>query len=301
MKLKKATTVLLTAVFLLTACASAGAAGSYADKVPITMDGAISEMYVKTETPMDITCTNDDGNWSVMARGGYVKHDTGEHVDYIVTYTGMHPKWASDLAITASISNKPANWEVLAINGQPWQTLDNSELIPLEEFLNFLGKEDIEYFRQHPEDIVGGVPTYSSNIKESLFQDNTYSNIRQVLPAGNKKMISIYADRTAVALYEANKVGAEHLKAWPYMKDGQLMVPLRGVVDYLGAEIGWDNATKTVTLNRGEKKTKLSAKDVEIKDGNTMVPVSFLSEQLGFTVKWMGSIKSDVLRADIYN
>ena len=300
MKLKKITTVLLTMVFMLTACASAGAAGSYADKAPITMDGAISEMYVKTETPMDITCTNDDGNWAVTARGGYVKHDTGEHVDYIVTYTGMHPKWASDLAITASNSNKPANWEVLAINGQPWQIFDNSELIPLEE-LGY-SEEDIEYYNKHPEDIHGRY-TYSANIKEALSQPeySRYANIRQVLPKGNKKMISIYADRTAVALYESDKVTAEHLKARPYMKDGQLMVPLRGVVDYLGVEIGWDNETKTVTLAQGEKKTKLLAKDVEIKDGSTMVPVSFLAEQLGFTVKWMGDINKDVLRADIYN
>ena len=299
MKLKKATTVLLTAVFLLTACVSAGAAaGSYADKVPVKMDGAISENLVKTETPMDITCVNNTGDWSVMGRGGYVIKATGEHVDYIVTFTGMSPKWASELAITESCgASKPDNFEVLAVNGQPWQIFDNSELIP-EDFFG-LSDEAIEYLMQHPENVER--VKYSDNIKESIKKDNTYGKIRQTLPVNNKKMISIYADRTAVALYESNKVAAEHLKARPYMKDNQLMVPLRGVVDYLGAEIGWDNATKTVTLAQGERNTKLSATDVEIKDGNTMVPVSFLSERLGFTVRWMGDINKGVLRADIYN
>jgi hypothetical protein len=208
----------------------------------------------------------------------------------------MDPYWASDLAITASISNKPANWEVLAINGQPWQIFDDPELVPLER--QCTSKEDVEYFEQHPEDIQR--VKYSDSLKGSIMSEDT--NIHQKLPQSGKKMISIYADRTAVALYESNKVTAEHLNARPYMKDGQLMVPLRGVVDYLGVEIGWDNATKAVTLTQGERNIKLSATaDTEVKNGNTMVPVSFLSKQLGFTVKWMGTIKSDVLRADITN
>mgnify|MGYP001009124119 CR=1 FL=1 len=188
MKLKKATTVLLTAVFLLTACVSAGASGSYADKVPVKMDGAISEMYVKTETPMDITCVNNTGDWTVMGRGGYVIKATGEHVDYVVTFTGMSPKWASELIIMESCgASKPDNFEVLAVNGQPWQIFDSSELIPFD-YTRF-DKETAELFRNNPETVEQS--KYSDNIKDSLLQDNTYSNIRQALPTGNKKMISI--------------------------------------------------------------------------------------------------------------
>jgi N-acetylmuramoyl-L-alanine amidase len=40
----------------------------------------------------------------------------------------------------------------------------------------------------------------------------------------------------------------------PYFVDGRVVVPIRFVAEALGCNVGWDNATKTVTLTRKEDK-----------------------------------------------
>ena len=257
MKLRKITTVLITAVFILTACASAGAAGSYADPVPVKMERALNEKYMIPEVPMYMTSdvNSGKGSWATVSRFGYTAYDTGEHFDCILEVKGVTPFGVEGLP--PIVFGPDSYIDLLSINGVPVQI---------------------------------AIPD-SSGISQK----------QSKLPDSGKRMVSVCAGRTAVALYESDKVRAEHLKARPYMKDDQLMVPLRGVVDYLGAEIGWDNATKTVTLTQGERKIKLSATDMEIKDGSTMVPASFLSEQLGFTIKWLRATDGNNLRADIYN
>lgn len=302
MKLKKITTVFLTAVFMLTACTSALAAGSYADPVPVKMGKAISERLVKPEAPMYITCDSEEGDWSILVRGGYVKHATGEHVDYVAEYKGLIP-WIAGELVRNGNHDVPGNWELLCVNGVPWQQFESPELDSRDEFkgINELG---IGY-------------TVAYKIKDYMtYPENKYSCVRQELPQQGKKMVSVYADRTAVALYESNKVTAEHLKARPFIKDGRMLVPLRGVVDYLGAEISWDQATKSVTISQPGKEIKFKPGDAIIYVNGqastldtppiivndcTMIPLRFVSEQLGYTVKWMGDVKNDVMRADIYN
>ncbi|WP_162463321.1 stalk domain-containing protein [Paenibacillus psychroresistens] len=90
----------------------------------------------------------------------------------------------------------------------------------------------------------------------------------------------------------------------PYLDaNSRTLVPVRFVSESLGAEVKWDDKTRTVTLNYKGKKIvmPLNSKDVSIDgtnitldtaavmtDGRTMVPLRFASEAMDADVKWDG-------------
>lgn len=94
----------------------------------------------------------------------------------------------------------------------------------------------------------------------------------------------------------------------PFIDDNsRLMVPYRGIGEALGAEVIWEEATrsvtlkqaqKTVTLQIGEKKALVNGEersmDTEavIKNGRTFVPARFVSEFLGCDVEWNEVIRT---------
>ena len=88
----------------------------------------------------------------------------------------------------------------------------------------------------------------------------------------------------------------------PRQERGRVLVPLRGVLEELGAYVGWDQSTRMVTASRGDLNIKMTvgstmadvngravAMDVpaEIVDGSTLVPLRFMSEILGAKVQWI--------------
>ncbi len=90
----------------------------------------------------------------------------------------------------------------------------------------------------------------------------------------------------------------------PQMIGGRILVPLRGVMEKIGAQVSWQPelrtavATKgatTVVLRIGERQAAVNDRPVMmdvpgmILAGSTMVPLRFLSEALGAEVKWHGA------------
>lgn len=88
----------------------------------------------------------------------------------------------------------------------------------------------------------------------------------------------------------------------PKVKEGRTLVPIRALVERLGAEISWDQATSTVTIIKGDTEIKLvigsnialvNGEEVqldaaaEIEDGRTLIPARFVSEGLGLYVHWL--------------
>lgn len=80
-----------------------------------------------------------------------------------------------------------------------------------------------------------------------------------------------------------------------------VMVPLRMIAENLGYKVGWDQKSKTVTIEQQGKTIKLiidqTAASVDDKtvmlttaplnrNGTTLVPIRFISEQFGLTVSW---------------
>ncbi len=87
----------------------------------------------------------------------------------------------------------------------------------------------------------------------------------------------------------------------PIREGGRVLVPLRGVLEALGATVGFDNSTSTVRAQRGATTIalrlgstqayvngQLRNLDVPARtiDGRTVVPLRFMSEALGATVQY---------------
>ncbi len=87
----------------------------------------------------------------------------------------------------------------------------------------------------------------------------------------------------------------------PIIQNGRVLVPMRALFESLGAEVKWDNDTRTITAVKGATKVELSPDnnrasvngqeillDVKpvLKQGRTLVPVRFISTALGADVSW---------------
>lgn len=87
----------------------------------------------------------------------------------------------------------------------------------------------------------------------------------------------------------------------PIERDGRVLVPLRGVMEKLGAYVEWMPGSRMVVATRGETKIELplGSRWAEVNGGRvrldvaadsylgrTMVPLRFLSESLGADVQW---------------
>lgn len=93
----------------------------------------------------------------------------------------------------------------------------------------------------------------------------------------------------------------------PVIIEGRTLVPLRAMLEAVGASINWDEATQTVTAQKDATTIKLiignssayvngtqKSLDVpaQIIDGRTMVPARFIAENLHYNVNWNGASKT---------
>ena len=89
----------------------------------------------------------------------------------------------------------------------------------------------------------------------------------------------------------------------PTIVSGRTLVPLRAIFEALGATADWDDATQTVTSEKGETKISLTInsnimtvngeeKTLDVPatliDSRTLVPVRAISESFGLAVGWDG-------------
>ncbi len=101
----------------------------------------------------------------------------------------------------------------------------------------------------------------------------------------------------------------------PYIVNGSTLIPLRGLLEEMGAEIGWEAAKEKVHITKGNLKLTLQiwnklvyADDPRygeirytllnypvIKDSRTFIPVRFVSEQLGYNVAWDGETQTIII------
>jgi exopolysaccharide biosynthesis protein len=87
----------------------------------------------------------------------------------------------------------------------------------------------------------------------------------------------------------------------PILKDGRVFLPIRYISEYFGAQVTWDDQTKTVAIKQGSKTISLQignsvaqidGKEVSldvpafINGARTYVPLRFIGEALGRYVDW---------------
>lgn len=95
--------------------------------------------------------------------------------------------------------------------------------------------------------------------------------------------------------------------AGPQKIGGRVLVPLRGVMEKIGAFVGWDSSTRTVTAQKGnidlqmrlgESTAVVNGRTVTLDvpaqsiNGVTMVPLRFMGETLGAEIKWDGATET---------
>ena len=88
-------------------------------------------------------------------------------------------------------------------------------------------------------------------------------------------------------------------------------MPVRYLGEALGANVDWDEVTKTVTVTKGDKSVvlvigstiaKVNGADVqmdvapEIVNGRTMLPARWVAEGLGYAVGWNEVLKQVVVQ-----
>ncbi|WP_192930122.1 stalk domain-containing protein [Alkaliphilus pronyensis] len=123
-----------------------------------------------------------------------------------------------------------------------------------------------------------------------------YVSIANYSFADNYKEIKIYVDDKPLSF----DTGA-------YKINNRVMVPFRGILEAFGAQVGWDENTKTVTAYKDGIVIKLSIGSTtayknttaykldvppQIINSRTFIPVRFVSEALGMDVKWDGKNQS---------
>ena len=109
---------------------------------------------------------------------------------------------------------------------------------------------------------------------------------------------SVLAQRINVTV---NGSPVEFAGMGPLQVQGRTLVPVRGVLEKLGAEVAWVPSTRSVIastprmdiqLHLGDNQATVNGKQVTLDvpaqeiNGHTMVPLRFLGEALGGTVKW---------------
>ena len=79
----------------------------------------------------------------------------------------------------------------------------------------------------------------------------------------------------------------------PMIVKDTTMVPIRFIVENLGAEVKWDHEAKqaTIILN-GKTLTLSSTNGMLIKDARALVPLRFVSETVGANVLWLPTEKA---------
>lgn len=110
--------------------------------------------------------------------------------------------------------------------------------------------------------------------------------------------IAVSVDGTAIALPGKGVVRTT---------GGAFLVPLRGILESLGATVRFESASRTITAVRGETTVVLRLGDAighvnqtptplqvpaQSIDGATMVPLRFVAEALGASVKWDASTRT---------
>lgn len=297
--MNKTKSILISALIVLMVAATASVAEAY---TPPPDTKGISWEYIGPNK--DIL----HEKWDYLARYGeksgikngwkLVFRKSGQE-ESILELVNVKPEVAAGVAKSSArvygAADGPLCRELLSINGIPWQAFESQDY-----------------------------PNLGREIREQLQGDNEwpFSDFRQELPTGN--MVSVYRDCKLGATYTAVTVNPSIFSGKPYAdkNSGRLMIPLRGVIDYLGADIGWDKASKTVLIKANGKEIRLKAGETNIlvngktmgtdtapaiKNGVTFIPLRLVSEQLGYKVKWYGDKpkkydwQADVPRADIYS
>lgn len=143
---------------------------------------------------------------------------------------------------------------------------------------------------------------YGLYVAEPAFYKAAETSGEAEKPATLKESVILYLDHpnAYVNLFQV-PVDANNAEVKPYTKDDRTLVPVRFISESIGAKVGWDDATQTVTISQGRKEIKIRINDTVMEVGNekvtldvpaitendrTMLPLRAVVEALDKEVFW---------------
>ncbi len=105
----------------------------------------------------------------------------------------------------------------------------------------------------------------------------------------------------------------------PYIVSGSTLIPLRGLLEEMGAEVLWEDEEQKVTIKKDGKVIHIQIWNnlvtidgtkygtvrytlpqyPRIRDGRTFIPLRFVSEHLGYNVTWNGETREITIESKI--
>ena len=143
------------------------------------------------------------------------------------------------------------------------------------------------------------IPEYIKEKSDESEAEQSVINERVSHRAKNAIVIQI-GNYAAVSNDLLEWIDKDNKKVIPYIEENRTMVPLRYIAEKLGAEVGYDEAKKEVSITLGEDVFKVVIDDTkytlngkeytldapaEIKENRTFVPLRVISEAFNKDVK----------------
>jgi hypothetical protein len=125
----------------------------------------------------------------------------------------------------------------------------------------------------------------------AVWSAGDFSAIKELLPQGIAAAKQTGSSLTPTLHFTIGRNDFLHngeirqAEAAPFISQGRTMIPLRVIAEALGAEVDWDEATRTVMITARGETFKLDDMGI-IVNGRTFVPVRYVSETLGAAVRW---------------
>lgn len=134
-----------------------------------------------------------------------------------------------------------------------------------------------------------------------------------IIPAGTKAAAAGNPGQSVQVQMQVGQTMAQvngqevSLAVPPVIQEGTTLVPLRFVAEALGGEVGWDEASRSITVTRGRTTVQMTADQPtarvngaaailavppQIVSGTTLVPLRFIAEALGFKVGFVAETQA---------
>lgn len=116
--------------------------------------------------------------------------------------------------------------------------------------------------------------------------------------------VTLYPGNVQITIVDNKAEVNKTLEVAPYVENGVTFIPLRGVLEALGAKINWVPETKQIEVNIADNNIILTMnsntalvnkrnvsmdKPVQSINNRTMIPIRFVAENMGCIVNWDGT------------
>lgn len=230
-----------------------------------------------------------------------------DYIDALVLAKG-YDRYTTDLFIAdenkIGYNNKILGGQLTLAEAKAQVPIANLPLFTLRKWFNKTKSEfdkDVNlYINQNSEVSLGKFGDFLSSIKTSLPDPK---------PAPYTE-VTLYMNDSTIYVDRSGTVNSVVLDAGPICPKDKTYIPLRGVLEAIGATVSYNEASKGVTVKMGDKKVTMTVgsqfvnvgwtsikldEPIFTVNGRTMIPLRFVAENLGCEVIWAKEFPNRVI------